>query len=152
MQLKISKTLESILARATFNAAKANATHSLKDILVLELLREEGSLAYQILSARLKDWELYQVRLRLEREVLETKAKEGEAQQPERFFKDFAEELRQHAEGIRSISTGHALQRIVGDRTTAASRVLEMYGITAETVAEELRKFASGDEFRYPSI
>ena len=148
MQLKISKTLESILARATFNAAKANATHSLKDILVLELLREEGSLAYQILSARLKDWELYQVRLRLEREVLETKAKEGEAQQPERFFKDFAEELRQHAEGIRSISTGHALQRIVGDRTTAASRVLEMYGITAETVAEELRKFASGDEFR----
>ena len=70
MQIKISKTLEAIIARAAFNTTKAGLDHSLKDFLTLELLREEGSLAYQLLSSRLKDWELYQIRLRIEREVL----------------------------------------------------------------------------------
>ena len=46
MQLKISKTLEGIIARSAFNTTKAGMTHSLKDFLTLELLREEGSLAY----------------------------------------------------------------------------------------------------------
>ena len=55
MQIKISKTLEAIIARAAFNTTKAGLDHSLKDFLTLELLREEGSLAYQLLSSRLKD-------------------------------------------------------------------------------------------------
>ena len=62
MQPKISKTLEGIIARSAFNTTKAGMTHSLKDFLTLELLREEGSLAYQLLSSRLKDWELYRGR------------------------------------------------------------------------------------------
>ena len=57
MQPKISKTLEGIIARSAFNTTKAGITHSLKDFLALELLREEGSLAFQLLSARLRDWE-----------------------------------------------------------------------------------------------
>ena len=69
MQVKISKTLEGIIARAAFNTTKAGIDHSLKDFLMLEMLREEGSLAYQLLSSRLKDWELYQVRLRIERSI-----------------------------------------------------------------------------------
>ena len=43
MQPKISKTLEGIIARSAFNTTKAGMTHSLKDFLTLELLREEGS-------------------------------------------------------------------------------------------------------------
>ena len=42
MQPKISKTLEGIIARSAFNTTKAGITHSLKDFLALELLREEG--------------------------------------------------------------------------------------------------------------
>lgn len=42
MQPKISKTLEGIIARSAFNTTKAGMTHSLKDFLTLELLREEG--------------------------------------------------------------------------------------------------------------
>ena len=55
MKQKISKTLEGLIARTTFNATKAGVTHSLKDLLVLEMLREEGSLAYQLLSSQLKN-------------------------------------------------------------------------------------------------
>ena len=146
MQIKISKTLEGIIARAAFNTTKSGLTHSLKDFLALELMREEGSLACQLLSARLKDWELYQVRLRIEREILSAKGEQ--AQSPEAFYRTFAEELRSSAEGVRSISTAHALHAIVADRTTATARVLEMYGVTAAVVAEDLRKFAVGDDFR----
>ena len=69
MQMKISKTLKGIIARTAFNTTKAGVTRSHKDFLALELLREEGSLAYRILSERLKEWELHQVCQRLEREL-----------------------------------------------------------------------------------
>ena len=37
MQVKISKTLEGIIARAAFNTTKAGIDHSLKDFLMLEM-------------------------------------------------------------------------------------------------------------------
>ena len=58
MQTKISKTLEGLIARTAFDTSKQEETRWLKDRLLLEIVREEGSLAYQLLSARLKDWEL----------------------------------------------------------------------------------------------
>ena len=132
MQPKISKTLEGIIARSAFNTTKAGMTHSLKDFLTLELLREEGSLAYQLLSSRLKDWELYQVRLRIEREVIS--AKQQETRSPEEYYRDFTEELLAMPGVARSVSTAHALLAIISDRSTATARVLEMYGVTADSV------------------
>ena len=114
MQIKISKTLEAIIARAAFNTTKAGLDHSLKDFLTLELLREEGSLAYQLLSSRLKDWELYQIRLRIEREMLA--GQQSTTQSPEEFYRAFTEELRACSGAARSVSTAHALRAIVGDR------------------------------------
>lgn len=146
MQVKISKTLEGIIARAAFNTTKAGIDHSLKDFLMLEMLREEGSLAYQLLSSRLKDWELYQVRLRIEREVLGSRLREKTG--PEEFYRAFTDELCAVSGAVRSVSTAHALRAIVGDRSTATSRVLEMYGITGEVVSEDIKKFAAGDDFR----
>ena len=133
MQVKISKTLEGIIARAAFNTTKAGIDHSLKDFLMLEMLREEGSLAYQLLSSRLKDWELYQVRLRIEREVLGAGRRENTG--AEEFYRAFTDELCAVSGATRSVSTAHALRAIVGDRSTATSRVLEMYGITREVVS-----------------
>ena len=149
MQPKISKTLEGIIARAAFNTTKAGMTHSLKDVLALELLREEGSLAYQLLSARLKDWELYQVRLRIEREI-DTPGNpgSGETRSPEEFYRNFTQELLDAFPAQRSISTAHALQHIVEERATTTARVLEMYGVKAETITDGLRRFAAGDDFR----
>ena len=146
MQVKISNTLEGIIARAAFNTTKAGIDHSLKDFLMLEMLREEGSLAYQLLSSRLKDWELYQVRLRIEREVLGSRLREKTG--PEEFYRAFTDELCAVSGATRSVSTAHALRAIVGDRSTATSRVLEMYGITGEVVSEDIKKFAAGDDFR----
>ena len=146
MQLKISKTLEGLIARSAFNTTKAGITHSLKDFLALELLREEGSLAFQLLSARLRDWELHQVRLRIEHEIHTVKRQESRYAS-DAFYRGFAEELRATSDAVRSVTTGHALLSIAGDRTTATAHVLEMYGITPQIIAEELQRFAAGDDF-----
>ena len=146
MQLKISKTLEGLIARSAFNTTKAGITHSLKDFLALELLREEGSLAFQLLSARLRDWELHQVRLRIEHEIHTVKRQESR-NASDAFYRGFAEELRATSDAVRSVTTGHALLSIAGDRTTATAHVLEMYGITPQIIAEELQRFAAGDDF-----
>ena len=98
------------------------------------------------MSSRLKDWELYQVRLRIEREIITVKPQESLS--PETFFRDFTEELLATSGAVRSVSTAHALLAVIKDRTTATSRVLEMYHVTPEIVAEELQKFSVGDDFR----
>ena len=147
MQTKISKTLEGIIARVAFDTAKSAIHHSLKDFLTLEILRAEGSLAYQIVSSRLKDWELYQIGLRIGHELAQA-PQQDEPQQPEVFFTRYADELRRAFAPVRSVSTAHALMHIAGDPRTVTSRVLEMYRIDAGLIAAEMQRLAPGEEFR----
>lgn len=146
MQTKISKTLEGLIARTAFDTSKQGETRWLKDRLLLEMIREEGSLAYQLLSARLKDWELYQVRLRLERELQERQ--DAPTDNPEEFYIAFAEELRQRYRTMPTVSTAHALHCILSDESTLAVRVLEMYHVTAAVVDEEIRRMSAADDSR----
>uniref|UniRef100_UPI003FD8871D hypothetical protein n=1 Tax=Alistipes putredinis TaxID=28117 RepID=UPI003FD8871D len=53
MQAKISKTLEAIIARTAFETSKRAITHSLKDFLTLEILREEGSVIGNFVSSKI---------------------------------------------------------------------------------------------------
>ena len=146
MQTKISKTLEGLIARTAFDASKQGATRWLKDRLLLEMIREEGSLAYQLLSSRLMDWELYQVRLRIERDI---QHKDNTPEEdPEEFYIRFAEELRNRYRTERSISTAHALHYIISDGQTIGARVLEMYHLSASVIDGEIRRLTATDEPR----
>ena len=109
MQTKISKTLEGLIARTAFDTSKQGETRWLKDRLLLEIVREEGSLAYQLLSARLKDWELYQVRLRIERDLQERT--DGPAGNPEEFYVQFANEVRKRYRTAPASAAGSNLAR-----------------------------------------
>ena len=146
MQTKISKTLEGLIARTAFDTSKQGETRWLKDRLLLEIVREEGSLAYQLLSARLKDWELYQVRLRIERDLQERT--DGPAGNPEEFYVQFANELRKRYRTAPSVSTAHALHAIISDEQTIGAHVLEMYHITPAVVEDEIRRMSAADEPR----
>lgn len=147
MKIRISKRLEGIIARTAFDTTKTGVTRSLKDFLMLEMLREEGSLACQLLTARLKEWELHQVRLRIEHDILSVTETEHHA--PEEFFHTFVDELRASAgRTTRYITTAHALQAIAADRTTVTAHVLELYGITAERLAVELQLLPDESEPR----
>ncbi len=111
MQPKISKSLEGIIARTVFETTRSATTRALEDHLLVEILHEEGSLAYQLLSAQLKPWELHQVRERIEREAL---VAQGPAQQPEEFFRRYTARLQEQFASARRISTGHVLLDVAG--------------------------------------
>ena len=103
-------------------------------------------MAYQLLSARLKDWELYQVRLRIERDLQERT--DGPAGNPEEFYVQFANELRKRYRTAPSVSTAHALHAIISDEQTIGAHVLEMYHITPTVVEDEIRRMSAADEPR----
>ena len=138
MQIKISKALEGVIARTTFDTAKAKLDHSLKDSLMLQILREGGSMAYRMLAAHLKDWELYQISLRIERDIA---AAQSEGANPEEFFVQYVATLKQRFPDAKRISTAHAMMDILDDGSTATSKVMMSYGIDSSLVAAEMDSF-----------
>ena len=139
MQIKISKTLEGIIAGVVFDTSKAGHGRALKDYLMLAIIRSEGSLAHQILAARLKDWELYQMTIRIEREAA---AEPDTRNSPEEFFRAFVEELRYTNAEAQSLSTIHAMVAIAQDPSTCTSRVMKMYRLSPEELAADAQRLA----------
>lgn len=144
MQLKISKTLEAIIARTTFKAIQEGIDHSLKDRLALELLRDERSIACQMLMELLQKWELDHARTRIAQEILNDRNPID--QSAESFYRQFTEELLNTNLTDRSVTTVHALATILEDKTTHTARALEMYGVTAERLRTELQQISHTDE------
>ena len=90
MKSIISKSLESAMAQAVFNAAQVDTRCSLKDCLMLQILASEGSMAYNILKGWLQDWQLFQLKLRLERVVYRMG---HDTATPDEFYKGYANHL-----------------------------------------------------------
>ncbi len=107
MQTKLSKTLEGILARVTFDTAKQGLYHHLTDHLTLELIRDEGSKAYHILSTRLDRDALDALHKGLEQE-LRTQERTT-AEEPEHFYRHLAIALHVRFATEPQIDSGHLL-------------------------------------------
>ena len=144
MQTRISKTLEGAIARTAFDTSRARAGGSLKDYLMIELLREPGSLAYQILASRLTDDEIAQMCTRIAAAAPGLGQDSGPTE-PAEFFMAFADELRRSAAGVHNISTAHALLNIAGDPSTATAAVLAAYGVGPRYIADEIARFSAGE-------
>ena len=129
MKIGISKSLESAMAQAVFNTAQVGTRCSLKDCLMLQILAAEGSKAYNILKSMLQDWQLYQLRLRLERVAYRMG---HDTASPDEFYKEYSNRLIERFGDGRRVSTIHAVTDILEDTTTLSSRIFTLYNITAE--------------------
>ena len=90
MKTNISKSLESAMAQAVFNTAQVDTQCSLKDCLMLQILSSEGSMAYNILKELLQDWQLFQLKLRLERVAYRMG---HDTISPDIFYKEYSNHL-----------------------------------------------------------
>ena len=122
------------MAQAVFNSAQIGVKCSLKDCLMLQILAAEGSSACRILSAMLEDWQLFQLRLRLERVAYRMG---NDNATPDIFFKEYASHLAERFPGVGRISTTYAVIDILEDETTLSSRIFALYNITAERFAKQ---------------
>ena len=143
----ISKILESAMAQAVFNSAQIGVKCSLKDCLMLQILAAEGSAAYRILASMLEDWQLFQLRLRLER-VAYRMGKDEAA--PDIFFREYASYLAKRFPNVGRISTTYAVLDILEDTTTISSRIFALYNITAERFAKDVAERESKSENEEP--
>ena len=141
MEIRISKTLEAVLARVTFDTTKADIRQSYKDHLALEILREDGSMGYRALASHLKDWEIFQLPLRIENLI--KSQPQDEDTLPENFYKEYRDHLLTESGAVRNVSTAHALLDIMRDTTTATSQVLSLYGMNAQTMAAAIDEMSA---------
>ena len=143
MEIKISKALESIVAQVIFDTTREGIDHSLKDVLMLSLLRADDSMAHRLLAYRLKDWELYQIALRLEREIAQGRSA---GMVPQNFFAEYMDKLRERFRNSHRVSTSHAAIDIIGDDTTASSRIFAMYRLSASMLDQDLATIMADKE------
>lgn len=123
------------MAQAVFNTAQVETRCSLKDCLILQFLSAEGSKAYRTLADTLQDWQLFQLRLRLER-VAYRMGKD--ITPPDEFYKSYSQRLAERFNDEKQVSTLHAMIDILEDSSTIASKVFALYGISADTLRARL--------------
>ena len=143
MKKDISKALESAMAQAVFNIAQVGERYSLKDCLMLQILSAEGSMAYRVMGELLQDWQLFQLRLRLERVAY----KMGhDTTPPSEFYKSYSSALAERFGEEERVSTIHAVIDILEDEQTISSRIFALYNISAEVFAAQAQKSEEREE------
>lgn len=143
MKRKISKVLESAMAQALFNTAQVDRSCSLKDCLMLQIIANEGSIAYRTLTTLLQPWQLLQLRLRLERVAYRMGR---DTTPPEMFYKEYSAHLLDRYSDVERVSTTHAVIDILEDTTTISSQIFLLYNITAEVFLQKMHEGKSQQE------
>ncbi len=143
---KISKILDAIVVRTAFGRLKAADRRSYKDHLFLEMMDVDGAMIHKLLAARLQDWQLFQLKLRLQQMIASSPIEES--QPPEEFYRQFLTSLCGEY-SPEQITTIHAMVNIAEDSSTALSRLLALYNIeVADLRGELLRQTLLGEQFK----
>jgi ATP-dependent Clp protease ATP-binding subunit ClpC len=121
---KVSKVLEGAMAQAVFDVSMVGDKCWLKDCLMLQILKAEKSRGYIRLAASLKEWQIRQLKLRLERFAYRRGVDNVAAA---KFYKEYLVELARRFGSEQHITTELALIDILQDKRTISSRLCAMY-------------------------
>ncbi len=139
MRSIISKSLGGMIARATFTATKHDIKRSLLDHLFLEIISFEHSHAFQTLASLLEPWQLYQFRMKVEQSLREIQTEEFKGEQaeevdPDLYYSTFMERLMDRYHDSLRITSLHAIFLIICDKSTFASKYLEIFEVSQEQI------------------
>ncbi len=122
------------------------------DRLAIMMLSQSRCHAVCLLRSKLKDWELYQIKVRVEREINEKKPLFTDPPREE-FYKELSQSLAELASGPGpqgKASSGHLLIHILeNSHVCIAGRILKMYNIRIEEMTYGLSQLP--DEEMYVS-
>lgn len=147
MNIRLTKTLEGIVARAAFDAEKNRISDNLADRLFLKALEEDGCHAVHILRQILKDWELYQMRVRIEEELHSAQAGSVDESARAEFFREVPAYISSAAGVDTVLNTGHLLLAVIGDEKSLSKRIMESYDIDGREVAELLADLPAEEDY-----
>ena len=152
MKINQSKTLRQHLQLGRFEAERAGNVQLMADITLLSLLRDGVSHAGQIMRKLLKDWEIYQLKVRVERETARALGKsmafdEGQ-DMPERIDIGMERICRQYnGDECAIMNTGHFLMWLTVNKDIISSRVLELYGVSEDKIWEYVKQMPKDEDY-----
>lgn len=135
MHTKISRTLEAIVARTVFHLKRDGVRSSYKDRLTLNLLGDNATLAYNLLTTLVEQSKIAQLLHDIEANI--SLAPTAENCEPEEFYTMLCENMRRTV-AARHLSTIHMLYSIVADTSTATSHLFSIAGVDAKRILEAL--------------
>ena len=153
MQVKQTKTLEAVFAAGCREARRRHADEVTLDHLFLAILKQEGGHASHLLKRLLKEWELYQIKIRLERELGPVVLPDTplNISCPDVRFDENAllEQMRMSGPCMVQdpCNAGHLLQVIVDDRSSRSSRILVLYNVTSEKIVSYLGDMPPNEDY-----
>ncbi len=143
MNIKISKVLESVVARTVFDLSREGVCNALKDRLMVALLQDDASMACRMLSLRMPEQAIAALHDRIVGDIAGMPDDgDGEAAAPQEFFEGYVSVLREKFPTARNISTAHAMLDILEDTTTVSSRAFAEAGLSFDTLVSDMEKFA----------
>lgn len=152
MQIKQTKTLESLLGAARQEALHGGFKDVSIDHLFLAILNHDSGHASHILKQRLKNWELDQIRTRLthflEQPVVAKKDAERRTPDGYREMDLLLRMALEHGSPKNNIlNTAHLLRAIADDRSSLSSKILHMYDITSEGVTRSIDELPADEDY-----
>ena len=155
MQIKQTKKLESVLLGGCYEARRRSSSEVTTDHLFLAILKQEESHASHVLRKLLKNWEIDQIKTRLEREMGPVVAQDGRSQalrqtiaiNGESMLRQIISDAGKGCVVEHMLNTGHLLRAILDDRSSISSRILALYNVTGETAAPFLKDLPPNEDY-----
>ncbi len=150
MQIRQSKTLENILTQGVLSTNGNNGCDPV-DRIFLILLDEANCHATHILRKLLKDWEIYQIKVRIEQEI-ENRKQRTEESEDNVALEKFNESLEEICNDcpVRQdpvVNTGHLLLYVIREKRFISSRILELYNLKYEIVREYVMQLPADEDY-----
>lgn len=139
---RISTTLEATIARTAQMLTREGMANSFTDRLVVEILGDDTTFAYQLLRRMIDDHGVAVVVRRIVGSLIAQPQLEVNTAQV--HYTSMCRWI-DNVLDVKRISTVHILYAAVLDSTTATSEALRGYGITAEDILSEIEAMAEGE-------
>ncbi len=151
MPIRHSKALEHLLAQSLIEAQRMGLEQVCPERLFLAITEEKNCHAFHILQKLLKEWELHQIKQRIELEWSKISPRKPE----ENSENPFPETLRNRIKSVYErltpnagiLNTGHLLIALLEDRSLISTRALEAYHVLPSSVAEYLVQLPAEEDF-----
>lgn len=165
MNIRLSKTLRKHLDTGLLEAQRSGNLHLMIDIIFLSLTSGNMSHAGHILRKLLKDWEIYQLRTRVERDIAKEQSRKKNTTDETITTEDVLSHVMAGIAGycispilgnagkksdkpqVATANSGHFVLWMLDNPEFISTRTLELYGITPEKIYDYLRHMPADEDY-----
>lgn len=145
---KISRSLSEAITRATRRHMQTHQATGYKDLLIAEILADDASYGYQLLTHLMEEWRIATLRRRILK--LSATMDIAEVCPIEEYYNAWCRFVDYTNRG-GSLSTAHLLYSAIEDCSSATAQLLHHYGINGEDIITTIRRIEQRRMMQQPT-